>query len=65
MSRLINQQEFSPLFGVFFKEKWLLKIKSSVVAENYSCYFLNCMISKTIVYINVVKLLTKLLSFVN
>ena len=35
MSRLINQQEISPLFGFFFfKEKWLLiKIKSSVVAE--------------------------------
>ena len=35
MSCLINQQEISPLFGVFFKkEKWLLvKIKASVVAE--------------------------------
>ena len=48
MRRLINQQELSPLFRVFKKEKYLLKIKRSVLVENYQCHFLRCMINKTI-----------------
>ena len=33
MSHFINQQELPLLLGFFLKEKWFLKIKSSVVAK--------------------------------
>ena len=55
----------SPLFR-FFKEKWLLKIKSSVeVKKIYKCHFFKFMICKTIFQFKCCKTMQIALSFVN